>query len=190
MSGAEIYKVNEETVEILPPRGGDYARVAREVLAVGEEIEGAVDTVTSRGRVALRVRWDPADYTIDRLEERLFGAVEPSGGGDDETTHDEDAGAGDGDVDAADDAPADDAPADNSPDEEETTGTADDEDAPSLEEVLSADEEEEVSAPARSASKATWQDFLTDQQVYWSEEDTRDELISRWEERNSENMTN
>lgn len=174
MSGVEIHQTSESSVEVLPAKGRDVAAVAREVLAVGREVDAAVDTVTSRGRVAFRVRKDPVGYTIDRLEERLL-TVEPSENPNEGNPH-TDGPEAPGDDQGAPGGPAGD------PEPEDVPEDADDgEEAPSLEEILAA-EDEPVTAPARSASKVTWQDFLTDQNVYWSNEDTRDDLISRWEE--------
>lgn len=176
MSGVEIHQTSESSAEVLPAKGRGVAEVARAVLAVGREEDAAVDTVTSRGRVAFRVRKDPVDGTIDRLEERLLtGAVEPSGDESGGNTH-PDGPEANGDGEDAPEGPSVD------PEPEEGTEDADDgEDTPSLEEIL-ASEDEPVTAPARSASKVTWQDFLTDQNVQWSNEDSRDDLISRWEE--------
>lgn len=35
-------------------------------------------------------------------------------------------------------------------------------------------------APARSASKADWTEFLTEQGVEFDDEDSRDDLVARW----------
>lgn len=177
MSGVEIHQTSESSVEVLPVKGRDVAEVARAVLAVVREVDAAVDTVTSRGRVAFRVRKDPVGYTIDRLEERLL-TVEPSENPNEGNTHTDGPEAPGGDE-GAPGGPAGDPEPEDVPDSPEDAD--DGEEAPSLEEILAA-EDEPVTAPARSASKAVWRDFLTDQNVYWSNEDTRDDLISRWEE--------
>lgn len=38
-----------------------------------------------------------------------------------------------------------------------------------------------VDVPSRNASKAEWQDFLTDQMVVFPEDSTRNELIELWD---------
>lgn len=39
---------------------------------------------------------------------------------------------------------------------------------------------QEPAAPARSASKADWVEFLTEQGVEFDDEDSRDDLVARW----------
>lgn len=42
------------------------------------------------------------------------------------------------------------------------------------------DDDTGPAAPARSASKADWVEFLTEQGVEFEDEDSRDDLVARW----------